>query len=94
MTTPTTASNILNSPSLTGNTPVAAASDSYGSQAIVVIGIVVGFIAVPALASAAPTLVNGLLLLMLVGALLMNSDRWVPFLAQFGNAVSAPTKGG
>jgi predicted phage tail protein len=56
----------------------------------VVIGIAAGVFIVPVVAGAAPELVNGLLLLMLVGALLMNSSKWTPYLAQFGTAISAP----
>jgi uncharacterized membrane protein YphA (DoxX/SURF4 family) len=62
-----------------------------GSQAVVVGGILVGFLVIPMVAGAAPEIVNALLLLMLLGAILMNSNKWVPMLANFGNAVGAPS---
>jgi hypothetical protein len=69
-----------------------------GNQVIIVCGILVGFLIVPMAAGAAPEIVNGLLLLMLAGAVLMNSSKWIPSLASFGNAISAappaPTGGG
>ena len=69
-----------------------------GSQALTVIAITVGFVVVPQLAGAAPEAVNGLLLLMLLGALLLNSHVWLPYLAALGTAISAappaPTGGG
>jgi len=59
------------------------------SNDLVVIGvIVVGFVAVPMVASWAPELVNSLLMLLLVGALMLNSARWLPYLSQFGDAIS------
>jgi hypothetical protein len=92
MTTPAaTTSTILSSPSLTGNTPVAtAATSSYGNQGIIVIGIAAGVVVVPFLADAAPSIVNKFLLLLLLGALLLNRSKWLPSVAQFGNAVNAP----
>jgi hypothetical protein len=62
-----------------------------GNQAVVVGGIVVGFFLVPMVAGAAPEIVNGVLLLLIFGTLLMNSDRWIPYLEQFGNAINQPT---
>jgi hypothetical protein len=62
-----------------------------GSQAVVVGGILVGFLVIPMVAGAAPEIVNALLLLMLLGAILMNSSKWVPMLANFGNAVGTPS---
>jgi hypothetical protein len=56
------------------------------NHAVVIAGIAVGFIVVPMAASAAPTVVNGLLLLILFGALLLNSKVWLPYLKQFGTA--------
>jgi hypothetical protein len=58
------------------------------SHAVVIGGIIVGFIVIPMVAGAEPEIVNGLLLLMLFGALLMNSTIWLPYLKQFGNATS------
>ena len=60
------------------------------NDAVVVGGLVVGFFLIPTVAGAAPEIVNGLLLLILLGALLLNKDRWLPFVTQFGNAVSQP----
>jgi hypothetical protein len=61
-----------------------------GNQVIIVCGILVGFLAIPIVAGAAPEIVNGLLLLLLIGAILMNSEKWIPYLAAFGDAISAP----
>ena len=61
---------------------------SYGNQAIVVLGIAVGFFVVPVLAKVSPELVNGVLALILIGVILMHSDQWLPLLNQFGGAVS------
>lgn len=70
-----------------------------GNRAIVVAGIVAGFFVVSFAASYSPQLVNGVLLLVLVGTVLGNADRWLPYLAQFSNTASdvrnftaAPTK--
>lgn len=63
-------------------------------DAVVIGGIVVGFVAVPWLAGYAPELVNGLLLLILIGTLLLNGGRWIPYLAQFGNAIDQPAPAG
>jgi len=62
----------------------------WSNDAVVIGGLAVGFFLVPTVAGAAPEVVNGLLLLILLGALLLNSDKWLPFLTQFGNAVSQP----
>ena len=48
-----------------------------GNVALIV-AIVAGLWVVPALARFAPELVNGLLVLMIVGVILFNSDRWIP----------------
>jgi hypothetical protein len=66
------------------------AATGFSNNGIVVAGVVVGFFAVPALAGAAPELINGLLLLLIIGTLLMNSGRWLPYLIQFGSAFNAP----
>lgn len=55
-------------------------------KAVLVIGAVVGFFLIPPLASANPTLVNGVLLLVLFSTLLIRRDRWLPYLNQLGNA--------
>jgi hypothetical protein len=59
---------------------------------VVVLGIVVGFWVVPTAARFNPTLVNGLLLLILVGIVLGNSSRWTPILSAFSSAVSEATR--
>ena len=61
-----------------------------GNDAVVVGGIVVGFFVVSAVAGVAPEVVNSLLLLMLLGALLLNSSKWIPYLSQFGDAIDKP----
>lgn len=55
---------------------------------MILIGIIAGFWIVPTVARFSPVLVNGLLLLILVGIILGNSDRWTPILAAFGKAVT------
>lgn len=42
----------------------------------------IGFFLIPVLADASPTLVNGVLLLVLFSSLLYNKDSWVPYLAK------------
>lgn len=42
--------------------------------------VIVGFILVPPMARAWPTLVNGFLFLILFGSLLMHRDVWLPYL--------------
>ena len=61
------------------------------SNMLVIFSLAVGFVAVSMLASEAPTVVNGILLLLLFGALLMNDTIWLPYLTQFGNAVKGTT---
>jgi hypothetical protein len=67
---------------------------TYTNHGIVIAGIVVGFFLVPMLADMSPTIVNSILLLSLLAALLMNSDKWLPYLKQFGNATSSVTATG
>jgi hypothetical protein len=55
-------------------------------DAVVIGGIAIGFVVLPWLAGVAPELVNGLLLLLIIGAVLLNSPRWLPYLTQFGSA--------
>jgi hypothetical protein len=56
------------------------------STQLIVASIVIGFFAVPFLAGGAPEIVNGILILLIVGALLLNSDVWLPYLAQLGGS--------
>lgn len=58
-----------------------------GNRAIIVLGIVAGFFVVSFAANYAPTFVNGVLLLILIGTLLGNADRWLPMFTHFGAAV-------
>lgn len=62
------------------------------SRGIVVLGIIVGFFVVPFAANYSPELVNGVLLLILVGTILGNADRWLPWLSQFSNAGSSAVR--
>jgi hypothetical protein len=57
-----------------------------GGQGVLVLGLVVGLFVIPPLARAMPVAVNGFLLLVLLGSLLINRDRWLPYLAQFSVA--------
>jgi hypothetical protein len=56
------------------------------STGLIVAAILIGFFAVPWLASGAPEVVNGLLVLLILGSLLLNSSVWLPYLAQLGAA--------
>lgn len=60
-----------------------------GNRGIVVLGIIVGFFVVSFAANYSPQFVNGVLLLILIGTLLGNADRWLPWLKQFSNAGSS-----
>ncbi len=51
-----------------------------GDRALVAIGLAAGFVLVPRLANAAPAVVNSILLVILLGALLINEERWLPWL--------------
>jgi hypothetical protein len=92
VTTPaTTTGTVLSGASMPGTAPSATTvTASFGNQAIIVVGIAAGVVVVPFLASAAPSIVNKFLLLLLFGALLLNRVKWLPSVAQFGNAVNAP----
>ena len=54
------------------------------------IGVGAGFLVVPLMAGAAPTVVNGFLVLLLVGVILMRSDSWLPWLTTFSSAFAQP----
>lgn len=69
-----------------------AATGAIGNRAIVLLGIAVGFLLVPSAASFAPELVNGVLLLILIGIILGNADRWLPYLSQFSGASTTALK--
>ena len=58
-------------------------SQIFEGQTLLVVGLVGGFVVVPMVANVAPVFVNGLLMLTLVGTLLFNSDRWLPYLTGF-----------
>lgn len=66
-----------------------AAQAAVGNRAIVVLGIVAGFFVVSFAANYSPQLVNGVLLLILIGTILGNADRWLPYLSHFGTAGSS-----
>lgn len=63
-----------------------------GNPPIILIGIVAGFWIVPFVARVNPVLVNGFLLLLLTGIVFGNADRWLPYLAAFGNAITGQVK--
>lgn len=63
-----------------------------GDRSIIVLGIVAGFFVVSFAAGFSPELVNGVLLLILVGTILGNADRWLPVFAQFSRAGSSSIK--
>jgi hypothetical protein len=57
-----------------------------GDQGVLVIGLIVGLFAIGPVARAAPTLVNGFLILVLFSSLLYHRDRWLPYLERFAQA--------
>jgi hypothetical protein len=61
------------------------------NTSVIVGAIVLGFFLVPIVAGAAPEVVNGVLLLLIIGALVLNSDVWLPYLRQLGGAFAEPT---
>lgn len=69
-------------------TSTAASNAVIGNRAIVIAGIVAGFFVVSFAANYSPELVNGVLLLILVGTILGNADKWLPYLSQFSTAGS------
>lgn len=56
---------------------------STGVIAVLVLG--AGFVLIPTLASASPELINGFLILVLVGIILGNSGKWVPWLTNLSS---------
>jgi hypothetical protein len=71
-----------------GGKVTASTTPAYGNTAIVVVGLAAGFVVVPVLAQANPELVNGFLVLILVGMVLIRSSQWLPLLTQFSTATS------
>jgi hypothetical protein len=62
-----------------------------GNRALVVVGAVLGFVLVPPLARAAPVVINWFLLLVLLGSLVVNQARWIPWLTALSQA-ARPTR--
>lgn len=63
-----------------------AATPVSGNVAIV-IALLIGFVLVPWTArNVNATMVNGFLLLVLIGTVLGNTNRWLPYVAQIGAA--------
>jgi hypothetical protein len=69
-----------------------AGNPMFEGQTLLIVGLIGGFVVVPMVANVAPVFVNGLLLLVLTGTLLFNSDRWLPYLAGFSE-LSAKASG-
>jgi len=65
----------------------AASSEDIGGKGLLLAGLLVGFFVIPPMADASPRVVNGFLLLVLVGSLLYNRDRWLPLLNRFVGTV-------
>lgn len=63
------------------------------NNTILIAGVAAGFVVVPLLAGAAPTAVNGVLILILVGIVLMRSSSWLGWLSEFTSAFSGPRAG-
>lgn len=55
-----------------------------GEKGIAIAAIAVGYVLVPPLARAWPSLVNGFLFLILFGSILNRRDVWLPLLARLG----------
>lgn len=72
----------------TGGTSIIA--DLSGTALIVVV-LIAGYAVIPSLASVAPEVVNSLLLLILIGAIGLQSSRWLPIMQAFTDAVTAST---
>jgi Na+/citrate or Na+/malate symporter len=67
-----------------------ASSTMPSTTVLIVIAFVAGFFVVPYAARFAPRFVNGLLLIILLGAIVGNMDRWLPwFTGAFGGATSS-----
>lgn len=64
-------------------------STAYGNNGIIVLGLLVGFVAIPVIAEVNAEMINGFLVLLLIGIILFRSDQWLPLFAQFGNVGSA-----
>jgi len=62
-------------------------SSEIGGKGLLIAGLLFGFFIIPPLANANPKVVNGFLLLILVGILLMNYERWLPLLDRFNATV-------
>lgn len=69
-----------------------ATNAAIGNRGIVVAGIVAGFFVVSFAANWSPEFTNGILLLILLGTLLGNANKWLPYLNKFGTAGSAAVK--
>ena len=61
-------------------------------KALLIAGLLLGFFLIPPLAEASPKVVNGFLLLVLMGILLMKQDQWLPLLARFNSAAGVPAE--
>lgn len=72
-----------------GNTPSSTpGTDFISDRALIAFGIVIGFLVIPRLAYSAPVAVNSILLVILLGALLINEERWLPWLRRLANAAA------
>lgn len=69
------------------------ASSVMSDQAVLIVGLGIGFFLIPPMARANPTLVNGFLFLVLFSSLLYNRNRWLPYFAQFSSAAQKSQKG-
>jgi len=57
---------------------------TYSNNGIVIAGIAAGFVVIPLLANVNATIINGFLILLLIGIVLYHSSTWMPLLTQFG----------
>lgn len=69
-------------------------SDIVASRAGLVVVVLAGFVLVPTIAKAQPTLINGFLILLLVGVVLGNSSKWLPYLNAVNKQGTASSGGG
>lgn len=67
-------------------------TDEISGTGLWVAAALIGFFAVPMLADASPRFVNSFLLLVLFSSLLLNRDRWLPYMAKLN--IQATSSGG
>ena len=59
-------------------------------NALLISAMVVGFFLIPTIAAASPEIVNGTLILLILGAILFHTDVWLPWFALLGKGLETP----